>query len=86
MTQNFIQLPRQNVDHEVGNLALAFTEPLLSQYCEPEQNYPPVTYHIQQAVPVGVVPPGTLGPGTRIEYVQENGQPVNANLVTLSLG
>ena len=73
------------MDNEAGNLATAFVEPLLSQYYEPEvppevpSDYPPITYHIQEAVPVAVVPQGTVGPGTRIEYVDGN-----TNLATLS--
>lgn len=72
------------MDNEAGNLATAFVEPLLSQYYEPvvppevPSDYPPITYHIQEAVPVAVVPQGTVGPGTRIEYVD------GTNLATLS--
>ena len=69
---------------------MLFAEPLLSQYCEPEQNdtnISPITYTniqpitIQQAVPVAVVPSGTI---SAIEYVQPNGQPVTNTFTTLS--
>ena len=76
------------MDNEAGNLAMAFVEPLLSQYqpdYEPEvppevpSDYPQITYQIENvpvAVPVAVVPQGTV---PRIEYVEGN-----TNLATLS--
>ena len=67
---------------------MLFAEPLLSQYCEPEQrntNISPITYQqaitVHQAVPVAVVPSGTI---RAIEYVQPDGQAVTSTITTLS--